>query len=57
MVRGLDNCKIIKIELVDTHYDYAKKNEDQTLKKAEAFIEIVLQKVEIKDTCLTVPLQ
>ena len=50
MVRSLDNCKIIKIELVDTHYDYSKKNEDQTLKKAEAFIEIVLQKTKTLKT-------
>ncbi len=44
LLKKLDNCKIIKIELVDTNYDHSKKDADQTLGNAEAFIEIVLQK-------------
>jgi SAM-dependent methyltransferase len=38
-------AKIIKIELIDTNYDYQKPwYEDQTRGEAECFIEIVLQK-------------
>jgi SAM-dependent methyltransferase len=45
-------AKIIKVELVDTNYDYNKPwYDDQTRADAEAFIEIVIQK-EIKTyTC------
>jgi SAM-dependent methyltransferase len=43
---GLKNCKIITIGIIDTNYDYAKKNEDQTRGEAEAFIEVVIQKVK-----------
>ena len=44
LLTALDSCKIIKIELVDANYDYSRKNEDQTLGQAEAFIEVVLKK-------------
>lgn len=40
----LESCKIVKIELVDTNYDYSKINEDQTKGDVEAFIEVVIQK-------------
>lgn len=50
LLKDLEHCKIIKIELVDTYYDYSKKNEDQTRGKAEAFIEVVLQKVKKRTT-------
>jgi len=38
------NVKILRIQLVDSNYDYSLKDVDQTLKNAEAFIEVVLQK-------------
>lgn len=41
----LSDARIIKIELVDTNYDYTIAGEDQTLGKTEAFIEVVLQKI------------
>ena len=49
LIKTLDNFKIIKIELVDTDYDYfAPTGKDQTKGKkgAEAFIEVVLQKTK-----------
>jgi len=47
LLKSLENCKIIKIELVDTNYDYSKTNEDQTRGGAEAFIEVVIRKDKI----------
>lgn len=44
MVLALPNCQIIKLELVDTNFDYTVKG-DQTMGDAEAFIEVVLKKV------------
>jgi len=44
LLQGLDNCRILKVELIDTNYDYSKKGVDQTLGKAEAFIEVIIQK-------------
>lgn len=46
LLKVLLNCKIVKIELVDTNYDYSKSNEDQTKDDAEAFIEVVIQKTQ-----------
>jgi len=45
LLKNLENCRIIKIELIDTNYDYSVHNKDQTLGNAEAFIEVVVQKV------------
>lgn len=45
LLKNMEKGKVVKIELVDTNYDYSKKNEDQTRGKAEAFIEVVLQKI------------
>lgn len=44
LLKKLEPVKVHKIETVDTKYDYNIKGVDQTKKKAEAFIEIVLQK-------------
>jgi len=46
LIFSITNYRIIKIELVDTNYDYNSKNIDQTRFGAEAFIEFVLQKAE-----------
>ena len=46
LLKHLENCKIIKIELVNTNYDYSKFNEDQTKGDVEAFIEVVIQKIQ-----------
>ena len=48
MIEWLPDCQIIKIELVDTNYDYSIPwgSKDQTLGDAETFIEIVLRKVK-----------
>jgi SAM-dependent methyltransferase len=45
MLASLENCKIIRVDLIDTNYNYALNNVDQTRGDAEAFIEIVLQKI------------
>ena len=45
LVRDLP-FKIIKIELVDTNYDYSQRGIDQTANGAEAFIEVILQKIK-----------
>jgi hypothetical protein len=44
LISILDDYDIIKLELVDTNYDYSLQNEDQTLGNAEAFIEFILRK-------------
>lgn len=44
LVDTLSDSSIIKIELVDTNYDYSIKNIDQTRGDAEAFIEFILHK-------------
>jgi SAM-dependent methyltransferase len=44
MISQLENCQIIKIDLLDHDYDYSKKNIDQTLEKSESAIEIILKK-------------
>jgi len=44
LVQTLNPAKIHKIEVVDTHYDYSLKGVDQTKKKTEAFIEVVIEK-------------
>lgn len=46
----LKSCEILKVGIVDTNYDYSKKDEDQTRGKAEAFIEVVLQKTKSEST-------
>ncbi|HUW18473.1 MAG TPA: class I SAM-dependent methyltransferase [Sedimentisphaerales bacterium] len=46
LLNELEGSKIVRIELVDTNYDYSRKNEDQTRGKAEAFIEVVVQKTK-----------
>lgn len=47
MLEMLPDCQVIKIEQVDTNYDYnipwGKK--DQTMRGAETFIEVVLKKI------------
>jgi SAM-dependent methyltransferase len=47
VVRVLPDCQVIKIELVDTDYDYSIPygSRDQTMPGAEAAIEIVLRKL------------
>ena len=47
ILKNLANCRIIKIELVDTKYNYSIHDKDQSSKKykAETFIEVVVQKV------------
>lgn len=46
LIKTLNNCKVVRIELVDTNYDYKHIGLDQTYYKegVETFIEIVLQK-------------
>lgn len=44
LISVLNNYAIIKIELIDTNYNYNIKNIDQTRGEAEAFIEVILQK-------------
>ena len=45
LLKSLNNYKIIKIELVDTNYDYSKKDVDQTMQDAEAIIEVIIKKL------------
>jgi len=51
MIHILSNYTIIKIELVDTNYDYSlqKEKQDQTMGDAEANIEIILKKEKRND--------
>jgi len=49
LLMRLDGCKIIKIEIIDTNYNYQIKNEDQTRRRAEAFIEVVVQKKKTEE--------
>lgn len=44
LIDTIQDAKIIKIELIDTNYDYSLKDVDQTRGEAEAFIEFILQK-------------
>lgn len=44
LISTLDDYEIIKLELVDTNYNYNLKNTDQTLGNSEAFIEFILRK-------------
>lgn len=44
----LPGYQILKIFLADTNYDYSQLNVDQTQGKAEAFIEVVVKKREIR---------
>jgi len=44
LVRELPGCKVLRMSVIDTNYDYSKKGEDQTRGKAEAIIEVVIQK-------------
>jgi len=37
-------ARILSVQLTDTNYDYSVSKADQTLKDAEAFIEVILQK-------------
>lgn len=46
LIDTIQDAKIIKIELIDTNYDYSLKDVDQTRGDAEAFIEFILQKKE-----------
>lgn len=46
LLKNLENRRIIKIELIDTNYDYSIHGKDQTLGNAEVFIEVVVQKVK-----------
>ena len=45
LIKVLNNYKVIKIELIDTYYNYNISNIDQTRGRAEAFIEFILQKI------------
>jgi len=45
LIRAIGSCKVLKIAIVDTKYGYSLSNVDQTRGNAEAFIEVVLQKV------------
>ena len=49
LLKMLPNCKPVRIELVDTNYEYSLIGQDQTRGKAEAFIEVVIQKPETND--------
>ena len=51
LLKHLQNSKTVKIELVDTKYDYSRSNEDQTTGDAEAFIEVVVQRVKAEECC------
>jgi predicted SAM-dependent methyltransferase len=44
LLLSLDDCKILKIELVDTDYDYNLNGVDQSRGKAEMAIEVILLK-------------
>jgi len=44
LLSSLDDCKILKIELVDTHYNYDLIGVDQSRGKTEVSIEVVLFK-------------
>ena len=44
LINTIPSHEIIKLELVDTNYDYNKINVDQTRGDAEAFIEFILKK-------------
>ncbi len=49
LLKQMDDCRIIKVELMDTKYDYSDTSgRDQTKGKrsAEAFIEVVVQKAK-----------
>ncbi len=47
LLKNLENCKVIKIELVDTNYDYSMPSGvDQTMGNVEAFIEVVVRKTK-----------
>lgn len=45
LISKLSNFSIIKVELVDTNYNYSITDTDQTRGSAEAFIEFILQKI------------
>lgn len=49
LITILDNYEIIKIELIDTNYNYEIKDQDQTRGDAEAFIEFILKKKSTKN--------
>jgi SAM-dependent methyltransferase len=44
MIQHLDSYEVLKIELIDTNYNYNLTNQDQTLGNVEAFIEVILKK-------------
>jgi SAM-dependent methyltransferase len=44
MIFKLENLEILKIELIDTNYNYSLSNIDQTRNEVEAFIEVILKK-------------
>ena len=48
MLDVLPFCRVKRVELVDTNYDYSKQGAgiDQTMGNAEAFIEFVIEKIE-----------
>lgn len=45
LISVIKNYSIIKIELIDTNYNYDIKNIDQTRGDAEAFIEVIIKKL------------
>jgi SAM-dependent methyltransferase len=48
LLKQLPRCKVLKIAIVDTNYDYKKFSIDQTKGKAEACVEVVVRKIEDK---------
>jgi predicted SAM-dependent methyltransferase len=42
----VSNIKILRIQLVDSNYDYSLSGVDQTMTNAEAFIEFAIQKIK-----------
>jgi SAM-dependent methyltransferase len=46
LVASLHNCRVMKISIVDDNYNYNMIGADQTSLNAEAFIEVILQKVK-----------
>ena len=44
LIKYLTNCRVIKIELVDSGYNYEMEDRDQSKKGAEVGIEIIVQK-------------
>lgn len=46
LVKKVPNTRIMRLDVIDTNYNYDLVNVDQTRGEAEAFVEIVLQKTK-----------